>query len=633
MEKLKKEEINFRDKDNKIEEEKKYNKSDDKIKKKEISFNSKEEKEIKEKHLKSFSNKEILYKSFFFSLKNWKNSVCIQIFEYLIPFLSLNIPFYKSEIITSITVEPSLTKIINSIKKYIICLIIENIFNYISNYVCDTINQKNELKNYEVVLDNIGEKDLEFFDLFKTGEIIQRIKKNQSVLTQGPFEFILTFIRVLITFLYLSYYLYKKFFYLSIIHFIIFIFKLYFSKYSGRISQKLYNSDIQLKYQYSNLLNEFISNIRTIKSFGKEKYEIKKLKLLHEKTIIFPKLGYEGFISQCDLLLNDISDTILYFFVGFQTLNKKMNYGEFIIFQNYSNQFNHCIYSFESLYRGIYKLIIDWKEFFEIYDYFPKITSLKNIKLDNLKGDIKFNNVKFSYPLRDNVEIFENLNLTIKSGETVAIVGPSGSGKSTIANLLQRFYDPQFGEILLDNINIKNFNLNWLKQQIAIVSQEPVLNSGTIEDNILYGVDEYSKKDFDNACSLSNVKNFVENKELFPDGYKTLVGERGIKVSGGQKQRIAIARAIMKNSKILIFDEATSALDSKSENEVQTAIDNITKLKKLTCIIIAHRLSTIKDADVIFYLDKGKIIEKGNHNELMKKNGEYKNLIQRQIVS
>ena len=633
MEKLKKEEINFRDKDNKIEEEKTYNKSDDKIKKKEISFNSKEEKEIKEKYLKSFSNKEILYKSFFFSLKNWKNSILIQIFEYLIPFLSLNIPFYKSEIITSITVEPSLTKIINSIKKYTICLIIENILNYISNYVCDTINQKNELKNFEVVLDNIGEKDLEFYDLFKTGEIIQRIKKNQSVLTQGPFEFILTFFRVLITFIYLSYYLYKKFFYLNIIYFIIFSFKLFFSKYSGRISQKLYNSDIQLKYEYSNLLNEFISNIRTIKSFGKEKYEIKKLKILQEKKIIFPKLGYEGFISQCDLLINELTDTILYFFVGFQTLNKKMNYGDFIIFQNYSNQFNHCIYSFESLYRNIYKLIIDWKEFFEIYDYLPKITSLKNIKLDNLKGDIKFNNVKFSYPLRNNVEIFENLNLSIKSGETVAIVGPSGSGKSTIANLLQRFYDPQFGEILLDNINIKNFNLNWLKQQIAIVSQEPVLNSGTIEDNILYGVDEYSKKDFDNACSLSNVKNFVENKELFPDGYKTLVGERGIKVSGGQKQRIAIARAIMKNSKILIFDEATSALDSKSENEVQTAIDNITKLKKLTCIIIAHRLSTIKDADVIFYLDKGKIIEKGNHNELMKKNGEYKNLIQRQIVS
>ena len=633
MEKLKKEQINLRDNDNKIDEQKNYNKSDDDIKKKKISFNSKEEKKIKEKYLKSYNNKEILYKSFFFSLKNWKNSIVIQIFEYLIPFLSLNIPFYKSEIITSITVDPSLTKIINSIKKYLICLIIENLLNFFSNYVCETINKKNELKNFDVVMDNIGEKDLEFYDLFKTGEIIQRINKNQSVLTQGPFELILTFIRVLITFLYLSYYLYKKFFYLSIIHFVIFIIKLFFSKYSGRISQKLYNSDIQLKYDYSNLLNEFISNIRTIKSFGKEKYEIQKLKILHEKTINFPKLNYEGFISECDLLLNDITDTLLYFFVGFQTLNKKMNYGEFIIFQNYSNQFNHCIYSFISLYRNIYKLIIDWKDFFEIYDYMPKIISLKNIKLNNLKGDINFNNVKFSYPLRKNVEIFNNLNLTIKSGETIAIVGPSGSGKSTIANLLQRFYDPQFGEILLDNINIKNFNLNWLNQQIAIVSQEPVLNSGTIEDNILYGVDEYSKKDFDNACSLSNVKNFVENKELFPDGYKTLVGERGIKVSGGQKQRIAIARAIMKNSKILIFDEATSALDSKSENEVQTAIDNITKLKKLTCIIIAHRLSTIKDADIIFYLDKGKIIEKGNHNELMKKNGEYKNLFQRQIVN
>ena len=227
-------------------------------------------------------------------------------------------------------------------------------------------------------------------------------------------------------------------------------------------------------------------------------------------------------------------------------------------------------------------------------------------------------------------------------GQKIAIVGTSGEGKSTIANLLQRMYDPDKGSIIIDKYNLKDLNLNFYRKKIlAIVAQEPILNSGTIEDNITYGVDTYTQKDFEYACELSNVNKFVNNinnndnnnndNNNLNNGYKTLVGERGMQVSAGQKQRIAIARALIKHPKIIIFDEATSALDSKNEKEVQNAIDNIIKKELVTIIIIAHRLSTVKNADNIFVLKNGKIIEEGNHQKLINKKGEYFKLIENQI--
>ena len=198
---------------------------------------------------------------------------------------------------------------------------------------------------------------------------------------------------------------------------------------------------------------------------------------------------------------------------------------------------------------------------------------------------------------------------------------------------MQRFYDPNEGNILLDDINLKDYNIHYLRNNIGFVAQEPILNNGTIEENITYGIKNYSKEEFNEICMLSYVDSFINDKNLFPDREKTLVGERGVKVSGGQKQRIAIARALMKKAKILIFDEATSALDAESENIIQKSIYNISKEKKLTTIIIAHRLSTIIHADEIIVIKNGTVIEKGNHKELIGKNGEYKFLFQKQLVN
>ena len=303
-----------------------------------------------------------------------------------------------------------------------------------------------------------------------------------------------------------------------------------------------------------------------------------------------------------------------------------------VVFQNYSGQLRNTFRQIQNAFDEYQRQFEGWTRFFEIYDYEPKIVSVKNLTAPRMDGKIEFDSVSFAYPLKPDVTVLNALSFTVAPGTVVAVVGHSGSGKTTISNLIQRFYDPREGVVRIDGVDIRDYNVAWLRRQIGFVAQEPALYSGTIEENITYGVKGYSEESFKQVCKLANVDVFVKDKSLFPDGYKTLVGERGSKVSGGQKQRIAIARALMKDAKVLVFDEATSALDAESENEVQRAIDNVVKEKGITTIIIAHRLCTIKHSDVIMFLSKGRVIEMGTHKELIEKDGEYKKLVQRQLV-
>jgi len=246
-------------------------------------------------------------------------------------------------------------------------------------------------------------------------------------------------------------------------------------------------------------------------------------------------------------------------------------------------------------------------------------------KPSKVVGNIELKDVRFAYPSRPNVIVTKGMSIKIPAGKVTALVGPSGCGKSSIIGMLQRFYDPLSGEITLDGINTKLMNVSWLRHQMGLVSQEPVLFAGTIASNIGYGKDEATQEEIEQAARAANAHNFIVN---FPDGYRTEVGERGVQLSGGQKQRIAIARAIIRNPKILLLDEATSALDTESERVVQEALDSVQVGR--TTIVIAHRLSTIKDADNILVIDEGTVVEQGSHSELMELNGFYSRLVNRQ---
>ncbi|EGC33591.1 ABC transporter B family protein [Dictyostelium purpureum] len=251
--------------------------------------------------------------------------------------------------------------------------------------------------------------------------------------------------------------------------------------------------------------------------------------------------------------------------------------------------------------------------------------STEGIKPEVLSGEIEFKNVGFHYPARPNNPIFKNFNLKIKPGQTIGLVGDSGGGKSTIISLLERFYDPSEGEILLDGEDIRNFNVKGLREKIGLVNQEPVLFATTISENIRYGKEGATQDEIEEAAKLANAHSFITQ---LPHGYNTLVGEKGVQMSGGQRQRIAIARAIIKNPNILLLDEATSALDDINERVVQEAIDML--MRGRTCIVIAHRLSTIRNADVIIYIRGGQVVETGSHDELMASQGLYYNLVEKQ---
>ena len=606
---------------------------------KKLTFNKKLEeseeiKKLKQKHLKHYTTKEIIQRSIKFSLKNWRYNIYTQVQRIIDETCSMILPVYHANIINAITQEKNYNLLKSTTTKYLLLLFFKFLFGELMQVFAYFFIRDSLYEYKNIVLENIAEKDIEFFDIFKTGEVLERIKNSESTLEQNYIFETLNFIQQICKFFFFLYYLFNYNFQLSVISLIIYTIKFlgdhFIRKKSDFFNRK---NRMSIHDNYNNALNEFVTNIRLIKSFGMEFFEVEKMQELKLK-VSRPFGSKDNFLLKMLMFVNQFGDTIILFIAGKKTLNGEMSYGDLSLFQNYFRQLQMTFNKIQTEYQNYQDFFENWKRFFEVYDYQPKIVNNDvNIKPDEIEGKITFNNVTFGYPLKPEVKILHNLNFSIEPGKVFAIVGFSGSGKSTISNLLLRFYDVNSGEILIDNNNIKDFNiLHYHQKLISLVQQEPILNSGTIEENILYGIKEYSQEYFDEICELSNL-NFIKDKSLFPDGFKTLVGERGTKVSGGQKQRIAIARALMKNSKILIFDEATSALDAESENEVQKAIDNIVKNKKITTLIIAHRLSTIKNADVILFLNKGKIVEMGTHDELIEKNGEYKKLVQRQLVN
>jgi ABC-type multidrug transport system fused ATPase/permease subunit len=256
----------------------------------------------------------------------------------------------------------------------------------------------------------------------------------------------------------------------------------------------------------------------------------------------------------------------------------------------------------------------------------PKIDNYSTAGLmTDYKGSVTFDSVYFSYPTRTNAPILRGVGFQVQSGKTIALVGSSGCGKSTVVSLLERFYDPVDGRVLIDDIDLRTFNIRYAREQLALVSQEPTLFDFSIADNISYGLTGVSRERIMDAAKLANIHETIMS---FPEGYNTRVGEKGVQLSGGQKQRIAIARALVRNPKVLLLDEATSALDTENEKIVQDALDRAREGR--TCIVIAHRLSTIQSADCIIVLKNGRIVEQGTHSELVSKRGPYYELTKRQ---
>ncbi|XP_017890496.1 ATP-binding cassette sub-family B member 10, mitochondrial [Ceratina calcarata] len=400
----------------------------------------------------------------------------------------------------------------------------------------------------------------------------------------------------------------------------------------GRFLKQI-SRDIQDNLAALNTIaEEKISNIRTVKAFAKETteanyYNSRSDKVLEACTkesllrgMFFGLTGFSG---------NVIILSILYYGGGMVS-DSSLTVGNLSAFLMYAAYVGISLNGLSSFYSELNKALGANTRLVELLERESMISTQGGKILDKpLSGDIQFQNVSFAYPSRESTWVLKNFSLSIPKCMVVAIVGASGSGKSTVAWLLLRLYDPNLGTILLDDHDLKSLDPVWVKSQISVVSQEPVLFSGTIRENILYGVEDSVKYDVEKVASSAHVLEFTRN---MPDGLDTVVGERGITLSGGQRQRVAIARALIKEPKILILDEATSALDAESEHYVQEALEKAVQGR--TVLTIAHRLSTIKNADRIVVLNQGQVTETGTYKELMGLKDSYFNkLVQHQTFT
>lgn len=369
-------------------------------------------------------------------------------------------------------------------------------------------------------------------------------------------------------------------------------------------------------------LQDNLSGIKEIQVFNQQKYETKKIgDLARKQTNVFLKATRLGEIfNPFIVLLSSIGSVIVIIYGGYLNSLGEVSAADIVGFIMYLNLFYRPINNLSALNEQLNTAIAGCERVYEIMDTEMDVKEAPNaVKLKNVKGAIEFKDVCFYYSKE--IPVLKSINLKINPGDTVAFVGTTGVGKTTLASLLNRFYDPVEGEILIDDIDIKNVSLTSLRDNISMVLQDTYLFSGTVYENIVYGLEYAAKEQVIQAAVAANAHNFIIELE---NGYDTLIGERGIRLSGGQKQRLSIARAVLRNSPILILDEATSALDSKTEKEIQTALDNISKDR--TTFVIAHRLSTIKNADIIVVLDKTGIAESGTHDELIKAGGKYSNM-------
>ncbi len=398
----------------------------------------------------------------------------------------------------------------------------------------------------------------------------------------------------------------------------------------GRISRSLKRKASTTQILMARIVSNFeeaISGIRIIKAFNATKYvnaNFDNLNEQHKQSTRAMSYRYDVASPLSEFLGISVAAGVL-FYGGWLQIHGELGMGipEFVVYISFYWRVLEPAKAISTAYANIQRGIVSGNRLFAILDVQNPITDSENaVELEGFSKGIEFKNVNFAY---GNEPVLKDINLFIPKGKTIAIVGPSGGGKSTMADLLPRFYDVTQGEILVDGRNIKDYKLESLISQMGIVTQEAILFNDTVYNNITFGMENVSQEQVINAAKVANAHNFIIEME---NGYNTNIGDRGAKLSGGQRQRLAIARAVLKNPPILILDEATSALDTESERLVQDALTNL--MKNRTSIVIAHRLSTIQNADEIVVLQKGEIIERGKHEELIQSKGLYSHLCELQ---
>ncbi len=510
-------------------------------------------------------------------------------------------------------------------------LIGQAILSYFRVVLFVNVTEKSLASLRQATYNHLIKLPVKFFEKRRVGELNSRISSDvtllQETLTTTLAEFIRQIIIIVGGIAFLAYTSVSlTLFMLAIIPpmmLLVFFFGRYIRKFSKQIQTEIADSNT--------IVEETLQGIQSVKTYTNEFFEMFRYKKrTNEIAKVAMKAGkYRGAFSAF-IILGLFGAIVAVVWRGSTLLAQgDFDSGDLFSFVLYTGFIGGTIGGLANVIARIQKFVGATEDLFEIFEEKEEpITSNEKWPQKELSGQITFDNLSFAYPSRPNEDVLNNISINITKNQMVALVGPSGAGKSTFATLLLQLHKPEEGKILFDGENSLDFPISWLRSQIALVPQDIFLFGGSIRENIAYGKPNASDKEIIDAAEKANAMEFIDR---FPEKLETIVGERGTQLSGGQRQRIAIARAVLKNPKILILDEATSSLDSESERLVQDALEKL--MKGRTSIVIAHRLSTVRKADQILVLDKGYLVEKGTHDELLQlKDGVYKNLSELQYA-
>ena len=511
----------------------------------------------------------------------------------------------------------------------IVVFIIRGMAFYGQSYLMNYVGQRVIIDIRKAVFEKLQRLSLDFYDKNKTGTIMSYVTNDVGALQSAMVENVVEMITesvILIASIVMMIYLDWRLFLVTFSTFPVVL--LFIDQFGKRIRKS--GSRIQeAAADITSVLQETVSSARVIKSFVREDYEINRFEKENIKNFR-ANMKYAQLSATLTPTIEFVAAvgvTIILWYGGNSVIDGQITAGSLVAFLTYAVNISNPIKRLSRVIGNIQKAMAAGQRVFGILDLPETVQNLPEAKtMPTVKGNVRFNNVSFCY--NPGEQVLNNVSFDVKPGEMIAFVGPSGAGKSTVASLLPRFYDVTEGSITIDGQDIRQVTLNSLREQVGIVPQETVLFNGSVYDNILYGRLDATKEEVEAAAKAANAHNFI--MEL-PQGYQTMLGDRGMNISGGQRQRISIARAILKNPQILILDEATSALDTESERVVQEALDRL--MIGRTSFVIAHRLSTIKNADKIMVLEKGCLVEQGTHDELMAKDGLYAHLYKIQYRS
>ena len=502
----------------------------------------------------------------------------------------------------------------------LVVFVVKNIFLYVKNLALTFVqfNLITQIRNY--LFDHFHNLSISFFDKNRSGEltsILVNDVSNMRIALGTSFHKVFIEPINIITFISILFIINIKLatialFIIPITSFIVLLIGRSIRRKSKRTAEQIAG--------IMGRITEILNSIRVVKAFGNEDYESMRFKKEQNKyySLITRRARLKLTASPITETIGAIIGVLLLWIGGLDVLVlKTMSSEDFIRFILIMFSVLGPIRLLSNVGIQLQMGIASAERVFKVLDTKAEVSEVKDpVKIDTFRKSIEFKNVGFFYENNDSV--LKDVSFNIEKGKMVAIVGPSGAGKSTIADLISRFYDVKSGSILLDGNDLRDISIKTLRKNLGIVTQETILFDETIEFNIAYGKIHYSQDELVKASKAANAYNFINDQ---PNGFQTIIGEKGLKLSGGQRQRIAIARAILRNPPILILDEATSSLDTNSEREVQMAIDNL--MRERTTVVIAHRLSTIKQSDLIIVLEDGKIVERGNHTSLLKNNGLY----------